>query len=130
VILLDTDTCVELLHGTPHVVRAQEECGDVVAASAVTAAELYFGAAHSSRPEENRRLVDVFFESVPLCALDGEAARWFGEIKAGLRRAGQGLPDADLLIAATALSLGAVLVTGNRGHYERVPGLRTEDWIR
>lgn len=38
--------------------------------------------------------------------------------------------DADLLIAAVALSRGATLVTGNRRHYERIPGIVLEDWLR
>ena len=38
--------------------------------------------------------------------------------------------DAGLMIAAVALAHGASVVTGNRKHYERIEGLRIEDWIR
>ncbi len=44
--------------------------------------------------------------------------------------AGQPVAEADLFIAAITLSRGATLVTGNRRHYERIPGLVVEDWLR
>lgn len=63
-------------------------------------------------------------------APDLASARLFGEVKARLATAGQPVADADLFIAAITLSRGATLVTGNRRHYERIPGLVVEDWLR
>jgi len=128
--VLDTDTCVELLHGNPRVAAARERCDELPVVSTISVAELYFGAAYSDEPERNRELVDEFLGSLPVVELDRFAALIFGEIKASLRRAGRGLPEADLLIAATALACDAVLVTGNRRHYDRIPGLQLENWIR
>jgi tRNA(fMet)-specific endonuclease VapC len=51
-------------------------------------------------------------------------------VKARLAIAGQVVADADLFIAAIALSRGATLVTGNRKHYQRIPGIASEDWFR
>jgi len=51
------------------------------------------------------------------------------EIYAELRRQGQLIADADLLIGSTAIAADAVLVTNNEGHYERVPGLAVENWM-
>ncbi len=50
----------------------------------------------------------------------------FGEIQAGLARHGQGLADADLQIAATAIHHGLEVVTGNVRHFERIPGIRIQ----
>jgi tRNA(fMet)-specific endonuclease VapC len=96
----------------------------------VTAAELYFGAASSIAPESNAEVVGRFLATLPVLGLDDQAARRFGQTKARLRREGAAVPDADLLIAAVAVAQGAVLVTGNRRHYERIPEVRVEDWIR
>ena len=50
------------------------------------------------------------------------------EIYANLRQQGQLTSDADILIAATALTYGLVLVTSNVAHFARVGGLRVENW--
>ncbi len=53
----------------------------------------------------------------------------FGEAKALLERQGQPLADADLFIGAIAVAERATVVTGNRRHYESIPGIAVEDWI-
>lgn len=60
---------------------------------------------------------------------DRDAALVYGAIRADLERQGQGLPHADLQIAAVALSNGLLLVTGNVRHFARVPDLRIENWL-
>ena len=50
------------------------------------------------------------------------------EIYANLKRQGQLIPDTDMLIAATALTYGLVLVTSNVAHFIRVTGLHAENW--
>ena len=62
-------------------------------------------------------------------AFDEGAARRFGELKAGLEGVGTPLGDLDLQIASIALQHGCQLVTHNRRHFERVPGLMTDDWL-
>ena len=62
--------------------------------------------------------------------LDAASAEIFGEAKALLEKQGQQLADADLLIGAIAAAHGASIVTANRKHFTRIPGLTLEDWIR
>ena len=57
------------------------------------------------------------------------SAAFSGAIKADLARRGVLLEDFDTAIAAHALALEGVLVTGNPRHFERIPGLRLEDWL-
>jgi predicted nucleic acid-binding protein len=61
--------------------------------------------------------------------LDGAAVQVFGTTKALLERQGQRLDDADLFIGAIAVAQNATVVTRNRRHYERIPGLTIENWI-
>jgi tRNA(fMet)-specific endonuclease VapC len=128
--LLDTDVCIEILRGNARVIERRRRTPDEVATTWITACELAYGAAKSRAPEPNRALVMAFLATLPILELDWAAAERFGRLKADLERAGNRVADADLLIAAIALARGAGLITGNRRHYERVPELGIEDWIR
>ncbi len=55
-------------------------------------------------------------------------ARFNGKIKADLERVGRTLDDADLLIGAIALASKGTLVTNNTSHFDRIPGLRIDNW--
>lgn len=102
---------------------------DQIATTWITAAELFYGAAKSRAPAEGRAAVLSFLASLPVLSLDETSVQAFGEIKASLERQGQRLDDADLLIGSVAIARGAIVVTGNRRHYERIPGIRIENWM-
>ncbi len=128
--LLDTDTCIAILRGNAGVIKRRAATADDVATTLITAAELYYGAAKSTAPEKNRALVTSFLATLPVLGLDETSVQVFGEAKALLERQGQRLADADLFIGAIAVVQQATVVTGNRRHYERIPGVAVEDWIR
>lgn len=128
--LLDTDTCIAILRGSTAVIARRAATDDDVATTRITAAELYYGAAKSIAPDKNRTLVKAFLATLPLFGLDAASVQIFGEAKALLERRGQRLADADLLIGAIAVAKRAIVVTGHRRHYERIPGVTVEDWIR
>jgi len=127
--ILDTDVCIEILRGNQALVDRRLATPDDVATTWITACELEYGAAKSSRADDNRRLVDGFLATVAVLGLDSRAAKHFGALKARLERRGSILADADLLIASIALAHQAVLVTGNRRHYDRISELPIEDWM-
>ncbi len=127
--LLDTDTCIHILRGNEAVIERRAATPDDVVTTWITAAELYYGAAKSNAPEKNRTLVQSFLSTLPVVGLDEAAVQVFGEAKALLERQGQRLADADLFIGAIAVAERATVVTGNRRHYERIPGIVLEDWI-
>lgn len=103
---------------------------DEVVTTWITAAELFYGAAKSRAPDPNRSVVLRFLDTLPVLDPDRVSAGIFGDLKALLERRGTRVADADLWIGALAASRPAVVVTGNRRHYERMPGVSVEDWIR
>ena len=129
-ILIDTDICIELLRGNRQILEKRLACGTEVAVAFMTAAELFYGAEKSQKSKENLGLVERFLLSVRVLHTDSDVARKFGQLKAGLALEGFMLPDADLLIAATALARDATLITGNVKHFQRVGELKTDNWLK
>lgn len=130
VYLLDTNICAYIINRRPSVVRERllEHQHDEIGVSSLTAAELRYGADKSSRPGQNHESLDKFLLPLSIYDFGGAAARGYGPVRVGLERQGTPIGPLDTLIAAHALSLGAVLVTSNTREFERVPGLRLEDW--
>lgn len=104
-----------------------ERYGDeLLAISAMSAAELFHGCWRADTPARRARrveFVDAVLSVVPVIPITLTIARILGEIDAELRAAGLTTPTSDLLIAATALSRDDGVVTGNARHFGRVPGL-------
>jgi tRNA(fMet)-specific endonuclease VapC len=98
--------------------------------SAVTRAELSFGVMRRPEATKLSRLVDAFLRAARTEPFDARAADEFGRLRAELERRGEGIGIGDELIAAHALSIGAVIVTDNERHFSRVPRLSIENWLR
>lgn len=75
------------------------------------------------------KIEDVLLPNLPVVPFDTAAARRYGEIRAQLERLGTPIGDADMRIAAIALSRGLRVVTANERHFRRVPELETENWL-
>ena len=127
--VLDTDTCIYWLNGDAAVEGEILRVGTgKVAITVITECELVYGAQKSSRPDDNLGVVERLRSVLRVIHTNPEVAPVYGTTKAQLERQGRRLDDADLLIAAIARSIGATLVTNNTRHFERVPGLRLENW--
>jgi tRNA(fMet)-specific endonuclease VapC len=128
--LLDTNTCIYIIKRSPPDVYdrfKQLHVGDV-GVSAITYCELQFGVAKSSRPEENQRALTEFLGPLEVCDFPSAAAIVFGQIRAHLQGAGTPIGNYDLLIASHAVHEGFTLVTNNTKEFNRVPGLKIENW--
>lgn len=131
-ITLDTDVVSELLRPRPAqalIERLRAIPPGEQSTTAITLGELAYGAEKSGRPELYERALGLLAGTVIL-PFDHAAATQYGRIRAELEPEGCRLGDPDLRIAATALARRVTLVTGNVGHFARVPGLEVEDWIR
>ena len=102
---------------------------DSIATSIVVAAELRYGAAKSGSSILAAR-VDQLLDAIEILQLEAEADRHYGQIRAELEKAGTPIGGNDLLIAAQALTINAVLVTDNVREFKRVKGLMVENWLR
>ena len=129
-VLLDTDTASYIFGRRDEGVSGRFLAyvpGDV-AISSITAAELVYGA-ELNPSERNRVAVERALASLVIAPFDTPAARAFGSVRAALQRRGTPIGHIDLLIAAHALSLDIPLVTNNVREFNRVRGLRVENWL-
>ena len=123
--LVDTDWAIDHLKGKPEITRqlkAREPEG--LGLSVVSLAELYEGVIYSRDPDKSERDLRVFLHSVAVLGIDMQTCRIFGKERGRLRAGGQLIGDADLLIGATALRHGLVVLTNNRRHFELIEGLQ------
>lgn len=127
--LLDTNICISLLKNKYGI---REKILDVsfekCYVSEVTIAELYYGAAKSNRPEHFDDVDNIrgMFKILPIYP----SLKLYGELKAGLEQKGQRLDDFDLLIGVTSMVNKMIMVTSNTRHFERIPGIKLEDWAK
>ncbi len=128
--LLDTDTCIYIIKKQPaKVFNRLKKCavGDV-AVSSITVAELEYGAAKSSRPDQNHNALFAFLAPFDILPFDDLAATHYGDIRSHLEKTGKVIGSMDMLIAAHARSIPLILVTNNSREFARVPDLRLENW--
>lgn len=126
--ILDTDICIFALKDRMGVLkRLLQESPDDITVSAMTEAELTFGAIKSSNPERARTQVEAFLEPVMVLPFDSEAARKHAEIRFAIRNSPIG--ERDMVTAAIASANGLILVTHNTREFSRVEGLLLEDWM-
>ncbi len=87
-----------------------------------------FGAENSSNPPKNRDIVDQFASLVKIIPIFN-ALDFYAKEKVRLRKNGEMISDFDLLIGATAISNGLIMITENSKEFERVTGIQIENWI-
>lgn len=127
--LLDTDTVIYSLKGNRQVLGNVARHGDAPKAiSVITFGELIFGARRSQRVHENLAKVYRLKELFPVIDVTPAIMECFGEVKAELQQKGLSIADLDLMIGATALTLGYAIVTNNARHFRAIPGLKIANW--
>ncbi len=125
--LLDTDWAISYLNHVPRTVRRIDELrpeGISISIVSVAVAEIYEGVLNSNEPVHEESILTDFLRQFPVIDLNIPICRIFGVERARLRSTGTLIPDMDLLIGATALHHDLTLLSNNRRHFERLPGLR------
>jgi tRNA(fMet)-specific endonuclease VapC len=134
VYMLDTNTCSFLIRKRPDYLldRLQETVGlgHQVVVSAITYAELRFGAASKRASPKMAGIVTEFIERLDgVLAWDKAAVETSTSVKADLESRGTPIGHNDTLIAGHAIATGARLVTDNLQEFSRVTGLQCENWV-
>lgn len=128
--MLDTNIISDLMRNSQGKVyqRIMEEGESTICTSIIVAAELRFGAQKKGSQALTERVEEIL-KRIMVMAFDEPADQRYALLRHQLQQQGQLIGPNDLLIAAHALSLNLILVTHNVSEFQRVEGLRIEDWI-
>lgn len=101
---------------------------NTICTSIIVACELRYGAAKKASPLLSQK-INALLSAIDVLPLDNEVDRSYGDLRAMLEKIGTPIGANDYLIAAQALCLELVLVTGNMGEFSRVTDLKVENWL-
>lgn len=132
--LLDTDILSNLIKRSPSaalIAKLASVPPEQQFTSSITLGELLYGA-YRLAPHSAallRQIETRLIPNLPILPFDASAARRYGEVRAWLERRGMPVGDADVRIAAIALTRGLTVVTANTRHFQRIPRLPVENWL-
>jgi tRNA(fMet)-specific endonuclease VapC len=129
--LLDTNICIYIQRQKPEEVLARFQKlkpGDA-AISVITWGELLYGAEKSQQRKKALQLLEEFKTLVPVLPIPENAGKTYGAIRASLESQGKPIGNNDLWIAAHAKAATLTIVTNNEQEFQRVPGLRVQNWV-
>ena len=129
--LLDTNICIYIRRKKPEEVlrRFRTLKTGEAALSVITFGELVYGAEKSTQRVAALELLRELARVLPVLGLPETAAEAYGTIRAELERKGQMIGNNDLWIAAHAKAARLTLVTNTEREFQRVRGLKVENWV-
>lgn len=129
--MLDTDICSYILKERP--IESLEKFSNtqtsLMGVSIITVAELLYGVNRASSQKVNEAVIDKFLSRLKILDWDLAAAKEYGKLRAYLEKKGKPSGNFDMMIAAHALSVNAILVSNNVRHFAHIPKLKTENWV-
>ena len=129
--MFDTDTVSFFIKDNPKGVRKNvlKHEKDEFCISAITYAELMFGLKRNYSKQLDFWLKEVL-KRFRVVSFDNTSSVIYREIRTELEKTGNPLDNMDMLIAASALAVKAVLVSHNIKHFSKIKGLKVEDWSK
>ncbi len=129
--LLDTDVIIYCLKGNKKVQKnLQNHINDSIKICVISLMELYYGAHKSEKTSSNLAKIKNLEQSLDIIPIGMESVEVFGMLKAQLENDGSRLDDFDLIIASCALIGNLTLITNNTKHFNRITGLKLENWSK
>jgi tRNA(fMet)-specific endonuclease VapC len=98
--------------------------------SDISVAELWHGVWKSEKITENEAKLNVFLDTFEKLPFDSSHGKTYGMLKSDQQKSGKSTGAYDLLIAAQALCMDAILVTANEKEFKQIKDLRIENWLR
>lgn len=129
--LLDSSICIYIINNRPRQVVERIKTLKVrqVKLSAISLAELEYGASKSRARDRNRQALIDFATPFDIIEFNDGDAEIFGILRADLERRGSVIGPYDMQIAAQAITRNLVLVTNNVAEFARIPNLKIENWV-
>ncbi|WP_372627103.1 type II toxin-antitoxin system VapC family toxin [Arsukibacterium sp.] len=128
---LDTNTLIYFFKGMGNVGQKlmMHAPGDILV-PAVVLYELETGIAKSQAPAKRRDQLNELLKVIQIIPFEANAARIAADIRADLEQQGRMIGPLDNLIGASAIAVGAILVTRNTNEFSRIAGLVVENWFK
>jgi tRNA(fMet)-specific endonuclease VapC len=130
--LLDTNACIFAINKRPANVleKIRKNLKKGIYISSLTVAELEYGVENSKQIENNRIALLKFMSIFNIINFDDTDAIHYGRLKAILKKTGRIIGPIDMLLAAQAISKNLIVVTNNIDEFNRIEGLKIEDWSK
>lgn len=129
--LLDTNICIYLIKKHPPEVLARFQQIQIkqLHIPTITLFELYYGIEKNNSQQRNLTALENFIAPLTVVDFTVDAAKKAARIRNHLQKQGTPIGAYDIQIAAIALSLNMTLLTNNTREFERVKGLKLENWV-
>jgi tRNA(fMet)-specific endonuclease VapC len=128
--MLDTNICIYVMKNYPQVLREKfNSLAEQLCISSITLGELHYGAEKSASRAANLTAIENFVARLDVLPFGPKAAAHYGQVRSELEPAGTSCGLHDMQIGGHARSEGLIIVTNNTREFNRMQGIRVENWV-
>lgn len=122
--ILDSNIIIDLFRGDIKTIEKLQHIS-LIYVPVIVLGELFYGANISNQVQKRLDEIEDFTTTVRLLNCDKQSAKYYGQVKAQLKRAGTPIPENDIWIAAIGLQHNLIVLTNDQ-HFLKITGLRVE----